>query len=170
MTMRNYIKALLILFGLLLISTGTWWISRRNTPQSPFDGERAYKDVVVQVSFGPRTLNSQAHTQAVEYIQAELRKANWQPQIQQTTWQGFPVENILATRNNQTPQIILGVHYDSRMVADQDPGPGPHPPVPGANDGASGVAVLLELARTLPPTTVPISLVFFDAEDDGGLG
>jgi len=55
------------------------------------------------------------------------------------------------------------------MLADQDPGPGRNAPVPGANDGASGVAVLLELARTLPKNTLPTWLVFFDAEDDGGI-
>ncbi len=67
------------------------------------------------------------------------------------------------------PQIIVGAHYDSRMLADQDPGPGRNLPVPGANDGASGVAVLLELARTLPSNSIPLALVFLDAEDNGGL-
>lgn len=56
------------------------------------------------------------------------------------------------------------------MLADQDPGPGRYSPVPGADDGASGVAVLLELARTLPEDILPTWLVFFDAEDDGGIG
>jgi glutaminyl-peptide cyclotransferase len=56
------------------------------------------------------------------------------------------------------------------MFADQDPDPSQHTnPVPGANDGASGVAVLLELARTLPEDTRPIWLVFFDAEDNGNI-
>ncbi len=63
----------------------------------------------------------------------------------------------------------MGAHYDSRLLADQDTGPGATLPVPGANDGASGVAVLLELARSLPIDTTPVWLVFFDAEDSGGL-
>ena len=68
----------------------------------------------------------------------------------------------------QTPQIILGAHYDTRMFADNDPDPAKRlDPVPGANDGASGVAVLLELARVLPKDSVPVWLVFFDAEDNG---
>jgi Zn-dependent M28 family amino/carboxypeptidase len=59
-------------------------------------------------------------------------------------------------------------HYDSRIYADHDPDQTKRQePVPGANDGASGVAVLLELARTLPSETVPVWLVFFDAEDNG---
>ncbi|MEW5828997.1 MAG: M28 family peptidase, partial [Chloroflexota bacterium] len=68
------------------------------------------------------------------------------------------------------PVVILGAHYDSRRVADQDPDPSKRDrPVPGANDGASGVAVLLEIARVLPADSLPVWLVFFDAEDDGDL-
>jgi glutaminyl-peptide cyclotransferase len=68
------------------------------------------------------------------------------------------------------PIIILGAHYDTRRMADQDP-VRPTDPVPGANDGASGVAVLLELARTLDRQRVPheVWLAFFDAEDNGRL-
>jgi Zn-dependent M28 family amino/carboxypeptidase len=62
----------------------------------------------------------------------------------------------------------VGAHYDSRILANRDPNPLLRSqPVPGANDGASGVAVLIELARTLPPAALPIELVFFDAEDNG---
>jgi Zn-dependent M28 family amino/carboxypeptidase len=62
----------------------------------------------------------------------------------------------------------LGAHYDTRIFADNDPDPSNHSlPVPGANDGASGVAILLELARVLPEDSVPVWLVFFDAEDNG---
>jgi Zn-dependent M28 family amino/carboxypeptidase len=81
---------------------------------------------------------------------------------------GHPIENLVAKRSADPPQVILGAHYDSRMFADSDPDTANHTrPVPGANDGASGVAVLLELARTLPDQTVPVWLVFFDAEDNG---
>jgi Zn-dependent M28 family amino/carboxypeptidase len=67
--------------------------------------------------------------------------------------------------------IIIGAHYDSRRLADNDPIPElADKPVPGANDGASGVAVLLELARVLPnDLNHEIRLVFFDAEDQGNL-
>jgi len=83
---------------------------------------------------------------------------------------GHPVENIIAYRGDETPQIVLGAHYDSRLVADNDPDPArQNQPVPGANDGASGVAVLLELARVLPKDSPPVWLVFFDAEDNGRL-
>ncbi len=63
---------------------------------------------------------------------------------------------------------MLGAHYDTRFFADHDPDESKRKqPVPGANDGASGVAVLLELARTLPPEIDSTWLVFFDAEDNG---
>lgn len=134
-----------------------------------FNGQRAFQDVVAQVAFGPRVPNSPAHAETIAYIQVELRKAGWQVEIQDTTWQGFAIQNIIGSRTDQTPQIILGAHYDSRMLADQDHGPARNAPVPGANDGASGVAVLLELARSLPKDSLPTWLVFFDAEDDGGI-
>jgi Zn-dependent M28 family amino/carboxypeptidase len=138
-------------------------------PVSHFDGQRAYNDVLAQVAFGPRIPGSEAHAQTVAYIQSELEKADWQVDIQNTDWKGFAIKNIIAHHSGVGSPIILGAHYDSRILADQDSGPGRNEPVPGANDGASGVAVLLELARTLPTDTVPVWLVFFDQEDNGGL-
>jgi len=83
---------------------------------------------------------------------------------------GHPLQNVVARRSDQPPQIILAAHYDSRLAADRDPDPGKRSAaVPGANDGASGVAVLLELARTLPEDSPPLWLIFLDAEDNGGL-
>jgi Zn-dependent M28 family amino/carboxypeptidase len=97
-----------------------------------------------------------------------LVKAGWQVEAQESEALGHPIQNIVAKRGDESPQIIIGAHYDTRMFADNDPDPANHSlPVPGANDGASGVAVLLELARTLPQDTVPVWLVFFDAEDNG---
>jgi Zn-dependent M28 family amino/carboxypeptidase len=101
-------------------------------------------------------------------MRTELEAAGWVVEVQQTERMGHSIYNIIASRNAETPQIILGAHYDTRMYADHDPTPGKQAePVPGANDGASGVAVLLELARSLPADTEPVWLVFFDAEDNG---
>ena len=141
-------------------------------PQTPeplsFDGQRAYADVEVQVAFGPRIPGSESHAEVQEWMRAELESAGWQVEIQESEALGHPVENLVAKRGGDAPQIILGAHYDTRMFADNDPDPANHAlPVPGANDGASGVAVLLELARVLPKNTVPVWLVFFDAEDNG---
>jgi Zn-dependent M28 family amino/carboxypeptidase len=99
-----------------------------------------------------------------------LESASWVVEVQQAERMGHPIYNIIAKRTTESPQIILGAHYDTRMYADNDPTPGMQAvPVPGANDGASGVAVLLELARTLPEDVVPTWLVFFDAEDNGNI-
>jgi Zn-dependent M28 family amino/carboxypeptidase len=142
-------------------------------PGEPFQGERAYQDVENQVAFGPRLPGSQAHSQTIDYIQAELEEAGWESWLQETRFGGQQIRNIIATREDleefEAPWIILGAHYDSRLIADQDPDRSRQSqPVPGANDGASGVAVLLELARTLPDELDKrVWLVFFDAEDNG---
>lgn len=136
-----------------------------------FNGQRAYADVITQMDFGPRIPGSLAHDKIVAWLQNSLQDAQWSVEIQETTRMDHPIRNVIAKRGTGAPWIILGAHYDSRMHADQDADPAKHSqPVPGANDGASGVAVLLELARTLP--SVPdrqIWLVFIDAEDQGDL-
>jgi glutaminyl-peptide cyclotransferase len=169
MAMRKFRIILLFTFCFLVISLVGWKVWQATRLPVHFDGSRAYQDVIAQVAFGPRIPDSQAHSKTIAYIQEELRKAGWKNKVQETSWRGYAVLNIIASRDDQTPQIIFGAHYDSRLRADQDLGPGSNSPVPGANDGASGVAVLLELARTIPSTSLPTWLVFFDAEDNGGL-
>ncbi len=144
-----------------------------------FDGVRSLNDVSRQLSFGPRIAGSQAHRDTVAWIEAELNSADWVVEIQETPYTlvsdaataTTQIRNIVAKRGEGSPWIILGAHYDSRQWADHDPNPDLHKtPVPGANDGASGVAVLLELARTLPKNLdKQIWLVFFDAEDNGNI-
>ncbi|MBI4730751.1 MAG: M28 family peptidase [Chloroflexi bacterium] len=164
-------RMFIILAAGLLLAVVSLWVVAGLTAPTRFDGQRAYQDVLAQVAFGPRIPGSSSHAQEVIYIISELEEAGWQVVLQNTTWEGFPVENIIAYRGIQgeAPTILLGAHYDSRLFADQDTGPGAGEAVPGANDGASGVAVLLELARTLPEDIAPVWLVFFDAEDNGGL-
>ena len=152
----------------LLVFTGML-IYRLVHPFPSFSGKRAYHDVIAQVNFGPRTTGSKAHSEASDYIQGQLEQTGWQVTNTTSQWNGFSVQNIISARPGTQPRIIIGAHYDSRSIADQDTGGGKKDPVPGANDGASGVAILLELARTLPPDSPPVELVFFDAEDDGGL-
>lgn len=137
----------------------------------PFDGERAYQDVQYQVSLGPRTPGSPGHEQIQNWMQSELSEAGWSAEVQSLVFNGQPVHNIIAKHGQGSPWIILGAHYDTRFFADNDPDPSKRTqPVPGANDGASGVAVLLELARTLPKNiSGEIWLVFFDAEDNGNI-
>lgn len=161
-------------------------------PPETFSGERALADAAAQLAFGPRTAGSLAHKQAGGAIALALAQAGWEVEIQETRYQRSaagddpsgaidqPVRNIIGKWGQGKPWLVLGAHYDSRLLADKDPDPANQTqPVPGANDGASGVGVLLELARTLPgqiqaappPTTggraQQIWLVFFDAEDNG---
>ncbi len=168
MATRNSHLFALLAIGLLLSVVFFFIVAKENT--SHFDGQRAYRDVLAQVAFGPRIPGSEAHSEEIAYIISELENAEWKVNLQDTSWNGFPVKNIIASRGEQGagPEILLGAHYDTRIFADQDTGPQANEAVPGANDGASGVAVLLELARTLPEDTVPVWLVFFDAEDNGG--
>jgi len=150
-------------------------INQRHQTPIKFDGQRAYRDVQYQVDLGPRTPGSKAHENIVIWIQSELKNAGWQTRVAEANLWGHPLKNIIAKREEQIdlekPFLILGAHYDSRLHADQDPDPAKRlQPVPGANDGASGVAVLLELARVLPPDlSKAIWLVFFDAEDNGNI-
>jgi Zn-dependent M28 family amino/carboxypeptidase len=139
------------------------------TPHS-FSGQQAYADVQYQVSLGPRLPESPAHEQVIAWILGEIANAGWEGEVQDIPGDK-PIKNIIAKRGQAGPWIILGAHYDSRLMADQDPDPQLRTqPVPGANDGASGVAVLLELARTLPADLpVQLWLVFFDAEDNGDI-
>lgn len=171
MTQRS-VALYLGIIGILLVGTIAWYTySFAAQPQHEavaFDGQRAYEDVQTQVDFGPRIPGSEGHANIQEWLKTELESAGWQVEIQSSEALGHPIRNIVARRSADPPQIILGAHYDTRMFADNDPDSSQHTNfVPGANDGASGVAVLLELGRSLPEETVPLWLVFFDAEDNG---
>lgn len=171
-------KFVFLLILLLLVATFTacstadpFVVSLTSEPPSAdrFDGERAYNDIAVQLNFGPRTLGSEGHAQTVKWLQRELEDANWDVAVQRVPYNDYTIQNIVAKRGQGSPWIILGAHYDTRFYADNDPNPENHEqPVPGANDGASGVAVLLEIARVIPDE-IPgeVWLVFFDAEDNG---
>jgi hypothetical protein len=170
MTKRSATLYLLLIFALLALVAG-WYIAsflNREPDSVSFDSSRAYADVQTQVAFGTRMPGSAGHAQVREWMRAELESAGWDVQVHESERMGHPIFNIIAKRNAEPPQIILGAHYDTRMIADNDPDLTKRAePVPGANDGASGVAVLLELARSLPEDTAPVWLVFFDAEDNG---
>lgn len=180
MNKRAVILYLTLILGLLLIVIG-WYTASFLTYESDsesasgvnaetefFDGSRAYLDVQTQVDMGPRMPGSQGHAKVREWMRAELESAGWMVEVHESQRLGHPIYNIIAKRSEEAPQIILGAHYDTRFFADNDPDEAKrNDPVPGANDGASGVAVLLELARTLPKDTAPVWLVFFDQEDNG---
>jgi Zn-dependent M28 family amino/carboxypeptidase len=157
---------------LILISmVASWNASNRLQPDPHFDGHRANQAVRYQVFLGPRTPGSLAYNRFMNWAVKKFANTGWEVEVQETSRRGKTIRNIIAKRGAGTPWIVLGAHYDSRLLADQDPDPAKRTePVPGANDGASGVAVLLELARVLPEDLdKQVWLVLFDAEDNGNI-
>ncbi|MBN1137069.1 MAG: M28 family peptidase [Anaerolineae bacterium] len=134
-----------------------------------FSGEEAYRQAVAQTALGPRPTGSEAGWATGDYIIERLDELGWDTESQITEFQGVKLRNIVG-RAGAGPVIIVGAHYDTRPHADLDP-VNPDQWILGANDGASGVAVLLELARVLDKTALPneVWLTFFDAEDRGNL-
>ena len=136
-----------------------------------FDGDAAYRILEEQMEFGPRWPGSPGHQLAGDYIVGQLSQLGWLVEEQRFAYQDIEGRNIIGRANGGAgPVIILGAHYDSRKIADQTPGS--TEPVPGAVDGASGVAVLLELANSLDLNLIDreIWLAFFDIEDNGSGG
>lgn len=173
--LRKIILSLLIFILAFLISSCSvqdFRISLNSEETVSFQAERAFQDLIFQVNLGPRIPGTSGHEQIRSWITDQLENAGWTVEEQTVVVSGFQVRNLIAFRGEGSPYILLGAHYDTRIKADHDPDQNLRDqPVPGANDGASGVAVLLELARVLPDDlTVPVKLVFFDAEDNGGIG
>jgi Iap family predicted aminopeptidase len=154
--------ALLTVICVLLVAACT-------APRASFDGARAYAFVKAQCDIGPRSAGTPGGRAAARQIYDELTRLGWQVAYQDFTYRGVALRNVIARRSQQSPSILLGAHYDTRSQASQDRA-NPAAPVPGASDGASGVAVLLELARVLGQTRQPVMLAFFDAEDQGDIG
>lgn len=165
------IIALIALQSILLLGLTGCGLEPDDAKISPFDGQRAYQDLVYQVEIGARHPGTPGHEEILEFMTEELIQAGWDVVRQEAEVNGKDVINLVASRDAAPVYVLLGAHYDNRIYADRDPLEALRSsPVPGANDGGSGVAVLLELARTLP-AELPIStrLVFFDAEDNGGI-
>lgn len=169
-----YIIAICLI--VVIMGTGGWIVRnyiilQREDKSLEFNSNRAFQDLAYQVSLGSRVPGTPGHDQIVKWIVDNLKNAGWQAEVQQSEQMGHPIQNIIAKRGQGTPWYIIGAHYDTRMWADRDPDPvKAMQPVPGADDGASGVAVLLELARSIPTNIKgQIWLVFFDAEDNGNI-
>jgi len=146
-------------------------------PVPYFDGSRAFELLEKQVALGPRFPGSPGHAALVSLLTDYLEPRAHELKIQTTSLSHpyedgpLPITNILARFNPPARKhVLLLAHYDTRAIADQDPDPGNRSkPILGANDGASGVAVLLMLAdilaRDVPP--IGVDLLFVDAEDVG---
>ena len=121
-----------------------------------FNADSAYAFCEAQCAFGPRVMNSAAHDQCEQWIVSKFQSYGLSVTTQKTTLKGYDgtplhATNIVASyRPELTERILLCAHWDSRPWADNDPDPANHrTPVLAANDGASGVAVMLEIARLL---------------------
>lgn len=141
-----------------------------------FDADSAYHYVSRQVEFGPRVPNTEAHRAAGRWLASELERHGASVTVQDVTLTAFDgtelhASNIMGSYLPEAPvRILLLAHWDSRPWADRDPDEARRTkPVPGANDGASGVGVLLEIARQLgrEAPSVGTDILFVDAEDWG---
>ena len=143
-----------------------------------FSADSAYSFCEQQCLFGPRTMNSDAHDRCADWIMATFRSFGMTVEAQQAELKGYDgtvlhSNNIIASyKPDKSDRILLCAHWDSRPWADNDPDESNwHKPVMAANDGASGVAVMLEVARLLSQneltTDLGVDFLCFDAEDWG---
>jgi len=139
-------------------------------------GDRAWQHLLAQVNAGPRVPGTPGHAKTLGYLDAELRKAGGRVTVDRFTitmgGKTYPMANVYADFGPTAPKPdgMLAAHWDTRPIAEEDPeAANRHKPIPGANDGASGVAVLLEVARNLGdrPPAKPVRLAFWDGEDLG---
>jgi len=159
----------LLLCSVILLFVGFFHLNP--IPKSPFQAETAFRALAKLQENGPRTPKSISHVLSRKFISNFLTTNGWQVQIQSGNMLNHSVHNIIATRSSGHISTILASHYDSRLFANKDPYQNLRSlPVPGANDGGSSTAVLLELSRILAPSiSSEIALVFFDTEDQGNI-
>ncbi len=166
------------LFLLLLIScerdTGLQF-SEQGREVPPFSAENTYTYIEEQVNFGPRVPNSEAHRNAIQYFNEHFRTyagenavfvQSFQTEVYGDTLQLYNL--IAAFAPHHSDRILLAAHWDSRPRAEEDPDD-PDSPILGADDGGSGVGVLMELATIFAEHELPIGvdIILFDGEDYG---
>lgn len=183
--MKN--KLLYALISLIIVACGqeeskkkTTTTQKKPVVQEPkaekpaFNADSAYTYVKAQVDFGPRYPNNEAHGKCAKFLENKLKSfgLNAFTQIGKATTfnkKEITIKNIIGEYNpNAKKRILLFAHWDTRPFADQDT-KNMTKPILGANDGGSGVGVLLEVARQLSISKpeIGIDLIFFDAEDYG---
>ncbi|MEM6841917.1 MAG: M28 family peptidase [Bacteroidota bacterium] len=140
-----------------------------------FNADSAYAYTEAQVAFGARVPNSTAHRECRDYLVSKLEQFGAEVQLQSfeaTAYNGttLNLSNIIATyQPDRSKRILLAAHWDTRPYADKD-SVRTEEPILGANDGASGVAVLLEMARMMNQDSLPdvgVDIILFDGEDYG---
>ena len=145
-----------------------------------FNSQMAFSYLVRQCEFGPRNPGSVGHKNALEYLVGELEATSDSLKLQEFTHldessgRVYNLTNIIASFDPSNPErVLLGAHWDTRPRSDYDADPAKRAqPLLGANDGASGVAVLLELARIMQQNrpAVGVDIILFDGEDFGEEG
>lgn len=146
-----------------------------NVPR--FDEDHAFSYLVAQCDFGPRNPGSDGYYACLDYLITELDQSANEIILQDFSYQErrynkqYNLQNIIARFNPDSEfQTVISAHWDTRPWADQeDLRQDRDQPIIGANDGASGVAILLELAKIMGenPPPIGVNLVFFDGEDLG---
>ena len=180
-------KKLLYVFSLLMLINACGDSNKKQTTASKkparkhvvipdFNSDSAYFFIEQQVAFGPRVPNTKEHSNCAQFLYNKLKLYADTAMIQSFKTRAYNNEvlhgkNIIGLFNpGKGNRVLLCAHWDSRPYADYDPDPGNHrKPIDGANDGASGVGVLLEIARqmSLRKPGVGVDIVFFDVEDYG---
>lgn len=150
--------------------------AEKTAPAVVFNADSAFASIKTQCDFGPRTPESEAHQLCGDYIAAKFRSYGLEVTEQKTTVTGWdkkklPCRNIIASyRPEMKERILFAAHWDCRPWSDNDADKGKHrQAVMGANDGASGIGVMVELARLLKDINpkVGVDFVCFDMEDYG---
>lgn len=151
-------------------------VQQEYRPVPSFSADSAYAFIQKQVDFGPRVPNTPEHRQTGEWLQEKLASYGWEVIPQKFTAQSYDgkelqLTNIIASFQPELKKrIILAAHWDTRRIADKDT-ERIDEPIDGANDGGSGVGVLLEIARAISGAeeqlNVGIDIILFDGEDDG---
>lgn len=161
---------------LLATATGCGVTERFRGPQTAFSGDSALAYAHAQVGFGPRVPGTPGHRQAGDWIVGQMRARA--DSVEEQRWthvtqrgDTLPMRNIIARfRPELTERVLYVTHWDTRPTADSDRNLGARQrPIAGANDGASGVGLLVALADALrkTPPTVGVDLLFVDGEDWG---
>jgi Zn-dependent M28 family amino/carboxypeptidase len=144
--------------------------------KTAFSGDSALAYARAQVAFGPRVPGTEAHRRAGDWIVAQMRVRADSVEVQSWTHvtqkgERLPMRNIIARiRPTESQRVLYLAHWDTRPTADSDRNLGARQrPIPGANDGASGVGLLIAIADALKkaPPTVGVDLLFVDGEDYG---
>jgi glutaminyl-peptide cyclotransferase len=166
----------LMMVLILLPAVVTYPASNTNTA---FDGDQAFHYLLLQTDLGPRFPGSPGHITALNLLKNKLQdlgaRVELQPFMHYDSEQGITLtmNNIIGSFYlSKLSRILLCAHWDTRPFADREESAKQHLPILGANDGASGVAVLLEIARQLQKRepAVGVDIVFFDGEDYGRKG